>query len=167
MTNNSQVMPKNFLKAFFILKCIFIKHCKASPLWDGALQRVVGSRPSWIFQIYYLWGEYTILRDSLGLVLTVFFFYPGFLSRTLTIHGMTEERIDISLTPLYHFHQLHILTLRKSVRIRSYFGPYFWDLNQEPLASELKSLTTKLCVWHLDGPGPYSQFLYQCFQPIL
>ena len=39
--------------------------------------------------------------------LLCFFFYLGFLSRTLTIHSTAGEGEAISLTPLYHFQPLH------------------------------------------------------------
>ena len=38
----------------------------------------------------------------------IFFFHLGFLSRTFTIHTAPGEGGDIYLTPLSHFHSLHI-----------------------------------------------------------
>ena len=37
----------------------------------------------------------------------MFFFYQDFLSQKLTIHRRAWKREVISLTPLYHFYQLH------------------------------------------------------------
>ena len=48
----------------------------------------------------------------------LYFFYLGFLSRTLTNHRTAGE--GISLTPHYHFHQSHTL--------RQYPGDYCREL---------------------------------------
>ena len=65
------------------------------------------------------------------------------------ITGLQGKGEGISLTPNYHFHPLHRQTLRQepSNYCRELTSAHSQqpDLNPEPLASERKSLTTKLC----------------------
>ena len=77
-----------------------------------------------------------------------FFFYLGFLSRTFTIRRTQVDRRDnksSSLSPLYLFHALHRLLpcdyCRELTAPHSQQPSSSW----EPLISERKSPTTKLC----------------------
>ena len=49
-----------------------------------------------------------------------FFFYQGFLSQTLTIHGVAGEGRGPSFIPLYHFHP-------RSRTLRHFFQLCMWD----------------------------------------
>ena len=74
-----------------------------------------------------------------------FFFYLGFLSRTFTIRRTQVDRRDnksSSLSPLYLFHALHrLLDINRVIIVESQQPSSSW----EPLISERKSPTTKLC----------------------
>ena len=56
---------------------------------------------------YWIKTLYVTVVISRVFVLTLFFIYLGFLSRTFTINRTAGEGKGISLTPLYQFQPLH------------------------------------------------------------
>ena len=112
-----------------------------------------GSRKTSIIQkwlVIELCKVFNLLQIYLRYNLFIYLFsYLGFLSQRFTNHRTAEEGEGISLTPHYHFHPLdRHLDINQEITVErsplNIAGNQ--TRNQEPLISERKSLTTKLCV---------------------
>ena len=98
----------------------------------------------------------TRLRN-IFLLLVLFFFYVGFLSRTFTNHRTTGEKGG-------HFINFQLPFPPASQTLRHYPGDYCRKLtsahrNREPLVPERKSLTTKVITSNKQIKPHYSQIL--------
>ena len=82
--------------------------------------------------------------SDVGLLMALIFFYLGFISQALTIRSTAREGQAILLTLFYHFYPFdgHLDMSRAIAAERS---PLSIEWSWEPLVSERKSLTTKLC----------------------
>ena len=87
------------LQWFFLHWEILIMFLSQSPLIFCRTQNRIPHSIVWLMAVFVL------IRADLFLFF-VFFFYQGFLSRTLTIHRTAGEGKGPSFIPLYHFHPL-------------------------------------------------------------
>ena len=93
-----------------------------------------------------------------------FFFYHGFLSRTFAIHGTAGEGRGYLFNPSLPLPPAsQILRLGNYCRELTSAHSLQTDPNREPLASESKSLTTKLRSRNSSSVITTSNYLTGCF----